>query len=366
MKKKLLYGAVGLAVVVVIGFIFRDYIIRQVYTLVLKPRAGFEEIAQPPAPDYSLEENWAALPARQDNADVVPARDAADRQDEAAVDVFFLHPTTYYSRKSWNQPLDDEGANDYTDRRVLRHQASAFNGSGRVYAPRYRQATLYSFMDKDGNGTKALELAYGDVRKAFEYYVDHYNEGRPIIVASHSQGSRHGMRLLEDYFSEEPLRSRLVAAYLVGWSRTPPAGDSDVAGIPLCESPDQTGCWLTWNTVGPKAERRPHEKKDAVCVNPLTWTTDGGYAAHELNLGGIVFPDKQTEPPEPDVAITCGQCVEGRLVISRPEADGYSYMPMGRDNYHIYDYNLFYMNIRQNVQERVAAYLQRLPDAVAD
>lgn len=363
MKRKLMYAGAALAVVAIVAFIFRDYVKWAVILVLIKPGGDFEEIGPPPAPDYSRPEHWAALPDRLDDADVLPAGGAVDNQANADVDVFFLHPTTYYSRASWNQPLDDKGANDYTDHRVLRHQASAFNGSGRVYAPRYRQATLYSFRDKEGNGKKALELAYADVRTAFEYYLGNYNEGRPIILASHSQGSRHGRRLLEDYFTEEPLRSQLVAAYLVGWGGTA-SKDEDSAAIPVCESPDQTGCWLTWNTVGPDVTRR--RGKDTVCVNPLTWKTDGEYAARELNLGGVVFPEEGDERPEPDVGVVSAECIDGALVISRPEGEGYSYMPMGRDNYHVYDYTLFYMNIRRNVAERVAAYLSRSPGGAGE
>jgi hypothetical protein len=365
MKRKLLIALAALLVVIVIIFIFRDFFIWKLIALVIKPPKGFDEIATPPAPDYSRPEYWAALPDRKDNADVVPAGDYSDNQDNALIDIFFLHPTTYYSRKAWNQPLDDKRANDYTDNRVLRNQASVFNGSGRIYAPRYRQATLYSFMDEKGNGERALELAYADVRKAFEYYLEHYNEGRPIIVASHSQGSRHAIRLLQDYFTGTPLVSQLVAAYLVGWGGADTKSYERFPDIPVCDSPDQTGCWMTWNTLGPEAERDRYGRS-SVCVNPLTWTIDNTYASPELNLGGVVFGDDNDTRPIPDVGVVDAQCVDGVLITSRPEGEAYSYMPMGKDNYHIYDYGLFYINIRKNVEERVTAYLNGLIEDAAE
>jgi hypothetical protein len=362
MRRKILYGGICLVLVLaILGFIFRNTIKWTVIALLIKPGGNFEEIERPLAPDYSRPEHWAALPDRQDNADVVPAGGAADNQATAAVDVFFIHPTTYYSGAHWNQPLGDPKANEFTDKNVLRGQASVFNGIGRVYAPRYRQATLYSFIDEKGNGQQALELAYADVKAAFQYYLDNYNQGRPIILASHSQGSRHGIKLLEDFFEKEPLRSKLVAAYMVGWARSPDRDEAEIAGIPVCESRDQTGCWLTWNSVGPAAAggRIDYIEEDAVCVNPLTWKADGEYAPHELNLGGVSFSQDETDKPELDVGVVCAQCVDGLLVISRPEVDGYSYMPMGKDNYHIYDYGLFYMNVRENARERVEAYIVR-------
>ncbi len=41
----------------------------------------------------------------------------------------------------------------------------------------------------------AFDLAYEDLKTAFENYLKHYNKGRPIIIASHSQGSLHALRL---------------------------------------------------------------------------------------------------------------------------------------------------------------------------
>ncbi len=79
-----------------------------------------------------------------------------------------------------------------------------------------------------------------------------------------------------------------------------------------------------------------------------------------------MFPREGDERPEPDVGVVCAECIDGALVISRPEVEGYSYMPMGRDNYHVYDYTLFYMNIRRNVAERVAAYLSQSPAGAAE
>lgn len=359
MKRRILYFLCGLFIVLIIFFAFKDFFVRKFIIFFIKPRKDFDEIVLPAQPDYSRPESWAALPDRKDNADVLPAGDFSDNQTDAPVDVFFLHPTTFYSRKRWNQPINHSKANEITDKYVLRNQASVFNGSGRVYAPRYRQATLYSFLDEEGNGAKALELAYSDVKSAFEYYLEHYNEGRPIILASHSQGSRHGLKLLEDYFSGKRLLQQLVAAYLVGWGGVEAQTYERFPDIPVCESPDQTGCWMTWNSMGPDGDRSL-VGESAVCVNPLTWTSEGALAGRELNLGGLVFRRGGGEPPVPDIGVVDAQCVDGMLLVSRPKGKAYSFMPMGRDNYHIYDYGLFYMNIRKNAQDRVAAYLDGL------
>ncbi|GIR73695.1 MAG: hypothetical protein CM15mP76_04220 [Prochlorococcus sp.] len=74
---------------------------------------------------------------------------------------------------------------------MLGNQASAFNGSCNIYAPEYRQATYFSFFDKDDNGKKALDLAYEDIENAFNYFLEFFNNGKPFIIAAHSQGALH-------------------------------------------------------------------------------------------------------------------------------------------------------------------------------
>lgn len=185
----------------------------------LVPNDSFAETETPPAPDYASESAWAALPDRVDEADRTPAGES-DAQSTAEVDVFFVHPTTYYDDAFWNQPIDDAKTNERTDNGVMRRQASAFNSVGRIFAPRYRQATLGAYVAKDWEDTRqALDLAYTDVRRAFEHYLATWDTGRPLILASHSQGSGHMVRLTHEFFSgpdNAARRARLVAVYAIG------------------------------------------------------------------------------------------------------------------------------------------------------
>ena len=98
--------------------------------------------------------SWIALPGTQDEADRSPAGLELDRQAHALADVFYIHPTTYITREGWNQPLDHKPANDFLTQRVLPAQAAAFNSCCKVYAPRYRQATIASFFDLEGKREK--------------------------------------------------------------------------------------------------------------------------------------------------------------------------------------------------------------------
>jgi hypothetical protein len=373
MKQKILTG-IGVLVVIacIAAYVNRDQISMMIAFGKLKPAHSFAAAPPPAAPDYSLADSWAALPDRADDADVVPSANVQDRQASAEVDVFFVHPTTFFGTGSWNQSLDDGPTNQLTDKFVLRSQASVFNSCCKVYAPRYRQATIYSFMDKSGSGTAALQLAYADVERAFDYFIEHYNQGRPFILASHSQGSVHVRTLLEKRITGTALRERLVAAYPIGFGIDREALAKSVPDVPVCASAEQLGCLVTWNAVGPQVRSWADSSK-SICVNPLTWRTDGAAADAALNLGGVSYAgtfngtladvkgvpqDFADAKPLLESAVADAQCVDGMLLVTEIRSTHYGARPMGRDNYHIYDYNLFHMNLRRNVELRVGKYLE--------
>jgi hypothetical protein len=351
-KKALIVIAIGLAVVAALAWVFRDAIQFLAMRTMLKPSASFAETTPPPAPDYADAAWWAALPDRKDNADVTP-NGVADEQANAAADVFFIHPTTHYSAASWNQALDDTAANTITDDGVLRGQASAFNGCCRIYAPRYRQATLYSFFEMEGDGEDAIDLAYGDVEQAFDYWLEHYNAGRPFVVAAHSQGSLHLDRLLRERIHGTPLAARMIAAYPVGYFL------DGTNGVPVCAAATETGCQVTWNSLAPDAPSFRDSAED-LCVNPLTWRTDGARADFAANLGSVTWGfggQELAEPGRLETGVADAQCDGGRLVVTEVRSERYPALMFGEGNYHVYDYGLYYMNVRANAQARVRAFL---------
>lgn len=341
-----LLTAVGIVILIVIGYVFRDLIGFALMRYYLEPGQSFAATPAPEAPDYAQSNAWAALPEREDNADLTP-QGVEDAQSGAPVDVFFIHPTTYYTSDGWNQPLNHAQANEFTDEQVLPNQAATFNSCCQVYAPRYRQATLFSFLDRGGDGGKALDLAYADVRAAFEHFLEHRSQGRPFIIAGHSQGGLHADWLMRDYVAGGPLEERMVAAYPIGFSID---GSN---GVPVCEHAEQTGCQVSWNTMAQGAERRGPDSSNDICVNPITWRTDGARADFADNLGGVSFADGAAV----EAGVTDGQCVDGILEITEVRSDNYGTQMFGEGNYHVYDYSLFHMNIRQNAQARVNAYL---------
>jgi hypothetical protein len=321
----------------------------------VRPETPFNTAQIPPAPDYAKLENWAAHPDKSDPADKTPTPALMVEQSGLAVDVFFLHPTTYTGferyQRDWNAAMEDQKTNKKTDEGAILFQASIFNGAGRVFAPRYRQAHLSVFYGEDKvSAQQALDLAYADTKAAFEYYLEHWNQGRPFIIASHSQGARHALYLLRELVEGTPLQHQLVAAYLVGW----PVQENSFNQLKPCQTPEETGCYCTWRTWNREyALKNGFKRNGVVCTNPLTWTTtDGQYAPKSQNHGGVVRPFSSILPEIVDAEIH-----EGVLLSSKPKFRGSVFFR--RKNYHIGDLNLYYMNVRENAQERAGAFMRR-------
>lgn len=313
----------------------------------------------PPAPDYTQMKYWIAHPEQEDMADLVPGKgEVAEYQETAEVDIFFIYPTIYSKKQEkehpWFADVNDEKLNKEIATSTIKYQASVFNGSGKIYAPLYRQAHIgVYYIDNLALKVDALEYAYKDVKKAFEYYLENWNNDRPIIIASHSQGTNHAVKLLRDFFENKPLMDKLVAAYIVGM----PLDKGTFSNIPICDEPDKIGCWLTWNTYAREYYPPGHDYLYvyALNVNPLSWKTDTTYVSWGSNRGGILKNFKKIRP-----GLSDAQNMDGMLWINKPKFFGNFLINWKR--YHVVDYNLFYMNIRENIADRVEAYLKNQSD----
>lgn len=310
----------------------------------------------PPPPDYSRTEHWAALPDKRDAADSIPLNSSLrDQQATSTADVFFVYPTIYTGKPSkefpWNADVNDVALNNDIQTSTILNQASIFNGSCRVFAPYYRQAHLYAFYTDDAkDGKLALELAYQDVKAAFQYYLEHHNSGRPLVIASHSQGSYHTMRLVQDFVDGKSLQKQLVVAYLVGRAIARDA----FRNIQPSEHPEETGVWASWNTFARGFKPKTYDAyyPQALSVNPLLWNTSEVFAAKELNTGGV--GPKFTMLPE----LSDAQNYQNMLWINKPYVKGRGLLRT--KVWHRADMNLFYNNIRDNVALRVGTFLRNV------
>lgn len=309
------------------------------------------------SPDYSNEALWAALPDRKDEADVVPKGNFQDQQKTADADVFFLYPTTYTGKKGqdqWYPSLDDEDTNSRTDETTIRFQASIFNAAGKIYAPRYRQMHLYGFFaEKEAvkaEGEKAYKLAYQDIKAAFEYYLKHYNHGRPIIIAAHSQGAGHGITLVKEFFDGTDLQQQFVAAYLVGW----PVKKDEFKTIQVCKNAEDINCFCSWRTFkhGKYPDNYNDDNGEIMVTNPLSWTTEETFIPKSENKGTILLDIEKVYPNLADAQ------VDGEILWThKPKFPGSFFI--WRKNYHVADLNFYWVNVRENAEARVRAFLKQ-------
>ena len=301
-------------------------------------------------PDYSQLNYWASHPGKRDPADTVP-KALIENEMEKVADVFFLHPTTLTDNEKLSETngrIDDAELNLKTDLSPILYQASAFNERSRIFAPRYRQAHIAMYYEKDSaRKYAAFKLAYEDIKNAFTYYLEHYNQGRPIIIASHSQGTTHSTRLLKEFFDGKPLSKQLVCAYLIGMG----VKKNQYEKITVCNDSLQTGCFVSWRTYRNDFKDSVINRTDnnIAVVNPITWTTTNEIVGREKQKGAILYNlDKLYEH-------TQGAQAEGNaLWVTHPKFPG-SFL-YNKKNYHAGDINLFYLDIRKDVSRRIDAY----------
>jgi hypothetical protein len=325
------------------------------------PSEPFDESPIHEAPDYTNLDHWAALPDREDGADQVPPGSGyVDGQATAKADVFFVHPTSAFYGDTWNASMDNRFSRMALDKGIIPQHTTAFNGVAKIYAPRYRSVRMAVwFADDRESVEKAVDLAYGDVKDAFDYYMEHWNNGRPIILVSHSQGTMMLRRMLREEFDGKPISQQLVAAYVIGHS-IPLDDYSDQ--LPICESAEQTHCYISWNTVlegGSSYHWVGEGGFDKIaCVNPLSWKADLEPVEASVNEGslpmvgalGLKKLDKHL------VGARCGE--KGITWINKPEAPGYTHALFDDGLYHTYDINFYYDSIRENAQLRVDRFFE--------
>jgi len=313
---------------------------------------GDDSKSEPKAMDYSKSEHWLSLPA------------VVDKE----VDVFYLYPTAWQKVNTTDPNICeiDNPSMLIGSAAAFARQATAFETVGNIYAPYYRQA--------DAAYVLALPLAEHDAViagipttdavAAFDYYIKHYNNGRPFILAGHSQGSNVLNNLLAGYMKENPeVYARMVAAYVVGYS----VSDEYLAKNPhlkFAEGPDDTGVIISYNTQAPDvvAGTNPVVSPGGLVINPITWTRDETLATTAEGLGSFM-PDPVTKvfSQVPQYADAKIDKTNGVLICSTADENAlYSLSgALGKGVYHSFDYPFYYYNLRENAANRTNKFLSK-------
>jgi hypothetical protein len=325
--------------------------------------------------DYSKNSSWAALPLIKDEADMIPEGESGIDQNNSPVDVFFVHPTGYLKGEYWTDPLEEKSATMENTQWMMANQASAYNGCCSVYAPHYRQASIYSYFGTDELRAEVHNFVYQDVKKSFEYFIENFSNGRPFIIASHSQGTHHSIRLLAEEIDSSGLYPRMVGAYIIGgmiskdWM-------SSMENIGVCESAEQLGCLVHWDTMNvAQINKDMPLYSNNICVNPISWKNEGSLSELQdakgavpvsgefvLEFSGDDGPTDQIFTPleAPLKKYVQAQCKDGALFASDQTGTRFQTFSGSGGNYHGLDYALFYMDIRENAKLKVLTHLNSL------
>ena len=357
MARKFLWLIAILTALVLLAAIIWRMFAEPLIRFAFVPSGSYAESELAPAPDYQAAENWVARPDIPANPALWTPKGYAAAPKPAAA-VFFVSPTAWLGRSAWNAPLDDPDTNDRLNR-FTQMQASVFNGVADVWVPRYRQATFGAFLQPGPDAAQALALAYTDVERAFDAFLAAQPADRPIILAGHSQGSLHLLHLLKQ--RRAALGDRLVAVYAIGWAVALP-DDPAAVGVPACAESAQSGCILSWQSYAadgelkealarlapvPDLAGKPIGARAMLCVNPLT----GGPTPAGADRNAGMLSGEELLPHK----VGAGCDARGLLLISPTPKDAGPYVLPG-GNFHVYDYSLFWANIRADVEARLSGH----------
>ena len=370
MARKFLYLIAAIIFLIIAAFAIYRLFPQQIFAAAFVPSTKFVKLEVVETSAYADPDMWFSRPEIKPSANpALWTPEGFEPTQTPKVAVFFIHPTSYLKRQYWNAPIDDEESQDRA-RIFLRSQASVFNSVGQIWAPRYRQAAIGSFLTDKPEAQMAFDAAYSDVLTAFDEFLAEIPKDMPIIIAGHSQGGLHLTTLMRQRVVTRPLADRIVAAYVIGW---PISLTTDLLalGLPGCADPDQTGCLLSWQSYGEPAEPdlllSAYEKSvgfdgelrgtsPILCTNPITGVM-GDEAKADINLGTLVPNDDLTDGVIMP-GLVAARCDDRGLLLLNGEPQMGSYVLPG-NNYHVYDYPLFWVNIRADAERRVAAFLAR-------
>jgi len=360
-----LAGGAILALALIAAFVFRDEILRAS----LDPKQPYQTYRPPAAPDYGKASSWALFPGD-------PSRPSAR---DGTADVFFIHPTTYNGGDHWNGPIDHRRSRVLLERVMLPNYAGPFVRSGRLFAPRYRQASLYAMLALREDAREARAFAYGDIRRAFQTYLNSFNQGRPFFVVGVEQGGALAARLVRDEIAGDPqLRQRMAAAYFIG-TLVPADAYGPTSMVPACNRRRQARCVVAYMPVTGDGEavgrRLLHralvwgrggdldllEPRAALCVNPLSGAAGGAQAPERDNLGAANATDLEwgVRPAFLPHQVSA-QCAGGLLRISRPSSPALKPAGGWADRLKAPGFQLFYADLEADAGARLQA-LQATP-----
>ena len=290
--------------------------------------------------DYSDEKNWAFRTDKDDFNEIMPKNYRINNEKKINISVFFIHPTTLFSSKKWNADTSHFSNNNIIDL-CLENQASVFAGITDLYVPHYREMHIYSYTDTI-NGIKAFNVAYNDIETSFKYFLKNKKTDK-FIIASHSQGTNHAKKLINEYiYPKVYLRDKLIMSYLIGMDI-----NKNEMLIDVCQNPIQSNCFISWRSFN--ESYYPNDwnfGEDYISINPITYTNDTLWSDKNQH-GGILFPNQR-------IVLKRSISVRNEKGLLWVNFDNnFILNNFKKNSYHNADFNLFWVNIRKNLIKRL-------------
>ncbi len=357
-----LIGVFLLCLCLIIAYLYRD----DIFQTIQDPDQPFQTYEKPVAPDYTLAESWLALPDLQ----------ADPYEHPTAGDVFVVTPSVYRGGKHWVLRSDDLKRKSKLQRIVRPNYVTPYGSAGRLFAPYYRQASLYSFMTNREDARKAHDFAYQDVKRAFTYFLKNSPPERPIVLVGHNQGASHLQRLLADFF-QGSLKSRLAVAYIIDYPLPIDTFQTTLKALKPCEAETDVNCVAAFGAFMPGddviakrfvsrlvvhngEEYKPVEGRELLCTNPLLWNRSNDYAPRRLHLGGVAAegldPNMKPAPRAKHVGV---ECQDGILYVDKPRSRSFRRPIQVGSKFRTLPSNLFYEDLRVNAEKRVQALIAK-------
>ena len=326
----------------------------------LDPGQPFQTYHPPAAPDYSSTASWYLRPP----ASAIPGQ----------ASTFFVHSTTFYGGREWLGAIDNRTASRRVETDVLPNYAGPFWSFGPLWAPKYRQASLYAYrLTLREDAREARQFAYADVAMAYREFLAAAPRGRPLILAGVGQGAQIVERLARESAADPAIRARIAAVYLME-EVTPAKAFAGGAALQLCRTRHEAGCVVAWRTLqtgrpdrsrvlsravvwGPGGQLELWQGDAAACVNPVSGSSDGVLVSRDLHLGGAnATGERLGVEPRALARQVETQCDHGFLLASTPEAselrEGDGWMEQLQPPH----FNLFYYDIMSDVRARLSAW----------
>ena len=301
----------------------------------------------PNAPDYSQSSYWFS-----------------SNDNSKDVDIFYVYPTvitTPYNENnhSWLADISIDSiktmANENQD--FNKRLYSDYN----FFAPYYRQIILDAYKQNAWKIRRSKHVAASDVENAFQYYMEHFNGGRPFILVGHSQGSEMLVELLKSGMTDSQFQ-QMVAAYCIGHQITEKELRQNPNRLIPAKDSSDVGCVVIFNSVTDLSGVSPLFAATAVGINPISWTTDTTFVSKEKHIGLAKYNDSRDSIliiPN----VTGGSLQHNMMVCSDLPSD-FTYneeykdmFPLG--NLHFADSWLYGGDVKYNMSVRVKHFLQQ-------